>query len=102
MNPILFPYTNPVLEDEAEYSGGHLEQEEHREEDCVGGEQRRVLSQRADAAREADDEGDGAGPDEDEGGVEGDVGHQAQVVEGVLLGPRPHADGEHAQADQLG
>ena len=51
--------------------------------------------------REPDDEGDGAGPDEDKCGVEGDVGHEREVVERVLLRPRPHADRQDAQTDQL-
>ena len=91
---------DPVLEDEAEDAGRHLQEEEDGQEDGVGGQQRRVLPQRPHAPREPDDEGDGARPDEDEGGVEGDVGHEREVVEGVLLGPRPHADRQYAEADQ--
>lgn len=40
-------------------------------------------------------------PDEDEGGVEGDVGEHGDVVERVLLRPRPHADRQDAQSDKL-
>lgn len=91
----------PVLEDKAEDAGGHLEQEEDGEEDCVGGEEGRVLPEGAHASREADDEGDGARPHEDEGRVQRHVGQQREVVERVLLRPRPHADRKDAQADQL-
>ena len=115
---------DPVLEDEAQNSCGHLEEQQDCEEDGVGCQQRRVLPQRphAPAGRadeitacfsrkvctpllpsaspslpcEPNDEGDGAGPDEDEGRVERDVGHEREVVERVLLRPRPHADGQDA------
>ena len=39
-------------------------------------------------------------PDEYEGWVQGDVGEQAQVVEGVLLRPGPDANGQDAEPDE--
>jgi hypothetical protein len=39
--------------------------------------------------------------DENERRIERDVGQQGQVVERVLLGPGPDADGQDAQAQEL-
>ena len=91
---------DPVFEDEPENAAGHLQQQQDGEEYRVCGEQRGVLSQRAHAAHEGDDEGDGAAPDEDEGGVQSDVGQLGQVVEGVLLRPGPDPDGQNTEAEQ--
>ena len=40
-------------------------------------------------------------PYEDEGGVQRDVGEEGEVLEGVLLGPGPDADGQDTQTEQL-
>ena len=50
---------------------------------------------------QTNDEGDSASPYEDEGRVEGDVGQFAQVVEGVLLRPRPDPDRQDSQSKEL-
>ena len=91
---------DPVFENESENPAGHLQQQQDGEKYRVCGEQRRVLPQRAHAAHEGDDKGDCAAPDEDEGGVQRDVGQLGQVVEGVLFRPGPDPDGQNTQTEQ--
>ena len=47
------------------------------------------------------DEGDSSSPYEDEGWVKSNVGQLAQVVEGVLLRPRPDPNGQYSQSQEL-
>ena len=60
-----------------------------------------VLPQRADASGKADDEDESAGENEDERGVEGELAELAEVLEHVLLRPRPQPDAEHHATQQL-
>ena len=92
---------DPVLEDESQDAGRHLQEEQHGKEDGVGRQERCVLPQGADAAGKAYDEGDGSCPDEEEGGVQRYVGEQGKVVESIFLRPGPDADRQHAEANEL-
>ncbi len=71
---VLFITSYPIFKDEPEDACSHLQQEEDSQEDGVGRQEPGVLPESAHAAGEADDEGDEPGPDEDGGGVQGDVG----------------------------
>jgi len=85
---------NPVLEDEAQDAASHLEKQEDGQEDGISCQEGSVLPQGTHTPSEANDEGDGATPDEDEGWVQGYVGQLGQVVEGVLLRPGPNSNGQ--------
>jgi len=91
---------DPVLEDEAQDSTGHLQQKENRQKDGIGRQQGGVLPQSSNASCESNDEGDSSSPYEDEGWVKSNVGQLAQVVEGVLLRPRPDPNGQYSQSQE--
>lgn len=62
-----------------------------------------VLAQRSNAAGHADNERDRSAADQYEGRIEGHAArHAGQIVEDVLLEPRPEAHHQNAQAEQLG
>jgi len=91
---------DPVLENEAQDAAGHLKQEKNGQKDGIGRQQGCVLPEGPHTSCESNDEGDSASPYEDEGRVEGDVGQFAQVVEGVLLRPRPDPDRQDSQSKE--
>lgn len=117
---------DPALVAQHEHGGGgaQLQQQQHGQENgvlrrsgaqlvsCVDtiatssphyrGQQTGVFAQRPNAAGQADNERDGAAADQYEGRIEGDAaGHARQIVEDVLFEPRPEADHQDAQAEQL-
>lgn len=89
----------PVFEDETQHSGGHLQEKQQRQGYRIKRQETGVLPQGAHAPREPDDERDGADDDEEERGVHGYMCHPAEIVERVLLRPRPNANTQDEEAE---